>query len=132
MFNLDLAAQSVLSLLFGIGLEVLELPRGNMFDEHFVDFLKGTTSCLWLVEKQIDPAKHRKASKDKGSLGSEVGLIGIEDEWQDKLPHCEKCLLYCAGNGDGLSTKPRSCCLGNNGVCNGSDGEIVGEVVENC
>jgi len=96
MLSFNLATQSVLSLLLGISPEIPELSRGNMFDEHFVDFLKGTTSCLWLVEVQIDPTEYGKAAKDKGSLGPEIGLIWIEDEWQNKLPHCEKCLLYCA------------------------------------
>ena len=71
MFNLNLATQSVLSPLFGIGLEVLELTRGNMFDKHFVYSLKGTASCLRQGRNLGTVHNAAAGTSSKAELGAE-------------------------------------------------------------
>jgi len=46
------------------------------------------------------------------------------------LPHREEALLDGRGDGDGLDAEASCRCLGDDGVRDGSDGEVVGEVVQ--
>lgn len=107
---------------FRVGDEVLEFPCRDVLEEHLIEFLEWAIRRLALVEEQVDPAQHGETAKD--------GLVRVEDVEQDKLPHREEALPDGRGDGDGLDAEARCRCLGDDGVRDGSDGEVVGKVVQ--
>jgi hypothetical protein len=82
-----LALKCLLSLPFKARYVAFELPCRDLPGNELVNLLKRTPSSLWLEEVQVVPTKNRDAAEDEGRFGSQVCLIRVEDEWQDKFPH---------------------------------------------
>jgi hypothetical protein len=64
-----------------------KLPRRNALCEELVQFLITAALGLGVIEIEIDAAEDGETAKDERRLGSQVGLIRVEQVGQDKVPH---------------------------------------------
>lgn len=70
----------------GLGDVRLEVPDTDALLEELVELLVAATGRLDLVKVQVDDAQDAQAAKDEGRLGTEVGLVRVENVGDDKGP----------------------------------------------
>lgn len=113
-----------------VRLEIFELPSGNLLDKHLVQLLISAVGSLGVVEPKKHKTEDREAAENEGELGRKVGLVGVEQERENKAPDHVQETLSGETNRNGLNTEASSGNLDQHGVSGGTDSHVVPPAVD--
>lgn len=106
-------------------LKVFELPSGNLLDKHLVQLLISAVRGLGVVEPQKHETEDREAAENKGELRGKVGLVGVEQERENKAPDHVQETLSGETNRNSLDTEAGSRNLDQHRVSGSTDSHVV-------
>lgn len=66
---------------------LLELPCRDAVDEQLIQFFVRKSGRLGLTKPQVNQAKHAETTENEGHLGTQVGLVRVEEVGKHKPPH---------------------------------------------